>query len=400
MRRLFKNIGAFMHLDMKTPDWVHELMNVRAKQAEEQGKAAWACMGGAAPGEPASGDLANAKPKVPVKATKWNPKNRGLEKPPRGHLDDRANFDDGKDNKSRPIGTQARFATTHGGRSRFQLHRWCVCDERKAEDNKGSPTYPGHWRTTQGNPINSNTHKNVGEDGSTFNKFKVQVYKPAASASAKRKSNAASAATSDTISTVADQDLKRAKAHIDHLNNQIRELGESRDAEHLEYAKATELANTQLNLQAKTINEMINLNAKALRSSQNETVKAIAKISSIRGHAEGLAENILHNAANGQAPDLVTTWSACSGLLDPQTIDAADWGERTKRPVSKHSKQCPKRHATSRHRAGAKPRVRGRATARVPSLPGGLCTGPTPVAARPPGREILSASVFLNTKCF
>ena len=77
-----------------------------------------------------------AKPKVPGKAAKWNPKTRGLEKPPRGHLDDRANFDDGKDNTTRPIGTQARFETTHGGRSRSQLRVWCVCDESKAADDK------------------------------------------------------------------------------------------------------------------------------------------------------------------------------------------------------------------------------------------------------------------------
>ena len=52
--------------------------------------------------------------------------------------------------------------------------------------------------------------------------------KPAGSGKAKGK-GAASAATSDTSSTVADQDLKRAKAHIDHLNNQqIRELGRLR----------------------------------------------------------------------------------------------------------------------------------------------------------------------------
>ena len=58
------------------------------------------------------------------------PEDRGLEKPPRGHLDDRANFDDDKDNETRPVGTFARFATTHGGRSKSQLHRWCVCDQR------------------------------------------------------------------------------------------------------------------------------------------------------------------------------------------------------------------------------------------------------------------------------
>ena len=42
MRRLFEHIDAFMNLKMKTPDWVHDLMAVRAQEAEEQGKAtAW-----------------------------------------------------------------------------------------------------------------------------------------------------------------------------------------------------------------------------------------------------------------------------------------------------------------------------------------------------------------------
>ena len=58
-------------------------------------------------------------------------------------------------------------------------------------------------RSTQGNPINSNTHKNAGPDGSTFNSFKVQVYKPYGSSKRYGK-GAASAATSDTSSTVAD----------------------------------------------------------------------------------------------------------------------------------------------------------------------------------------------------
>ena len=43
------------------------------------------------------------------------------------------------------------------------------------------------------------------------------MYKPAGSGKAKGK-GAASAAMSDTSSTVADQDLKRAKAHIENLN--------------------------------------------------------------------------------------------------------------------------------------------------------------------------------------
>ena len=127
---------------MKTPDWVTEIMNKHVKEADdhkEQGKeSAWQRMGGAAPGEP--DDL--AKPKVPGNVPKWNSKTRGLDKPPCGHLDDHANFDDGKDNKTRPISTFARFPTTGGGRSKSQLHRWCVCDQSKDADNKESPTYP------------------------------------------------------------------------------------------------------------------------------------------------------------------------------------------------------------------------------------------------------------------
>ena len=65
----------------------------------------------------------------------------------------------------------------------------------------------------------------------------ICVCKPPASAKAKGKGTA-SAATSDTSSTIADQDLKRAKAHIGNLNRQIRELGKPRDAQHLKYAKA------------------------------------------------------------------------------------------------------------------------------------------------------------------
>ena len=132
---------------METPDWVVDAMKVRLKEAEEQGKAAaWKCMGGTALGEPGDGGLAKAKSEVPGKAAKWNLKNRGLEKPPRQHIDDRANYDDGKDNKTRPIGTQARSEATHGCRSRSQLHVWCVCDESKAD--KQNPFYPGHWRST------------------------------------------------------------------------------------------------------------------------------------------------------------------------------------------------------------------------------------------------------------
>lgn len=44
--------------------------------------------------------------------------------------------------------------------------------------------------------------------------------------------------------------------------------------------------------------------------------------------------------AIGQAPDLGTTWSAFNGLLDPQTTEDANWGDRKKRPPTKHSKNA------------------------------------------------------------
>ena len=217
-----------------TPDWVTEIKTKRAKEAsdlDEQAKAAaWRRigMGGKpAPGEPRV--LADAKPNVPGSAPKWNPKNRGLEQPPRKHIDDPAKFVDGKTSKTRPVGKWARFATNSDGRSKTQLRRWCVCDQSKDPANKESATYPSHFVSTQGNPVKSNTHPNVGTDGSTYEKFKVDTAKAAASSSSKRK-GPASAATSNTSATVAEADLKRATAHIEHLKDQLKQLGASRDA--------------------------------------------------------------------------------------------------------------------------------------------------------------------------
>ena len=106
---------------------------------------------------------------------------------------------------------------------------------------------------------------------------------------------------------------------------------------HLRYAKATKLANTQLNPQAEKMNAMISPNVKALRSSQLDTAKAIAKIQSIRGNAEGFAESMLHKAADGEAPDLGTTWAAFSGVLTSETIDSADWGTTKKKAPGSYS---------------------------------------------------------------
>ena len=78
-----------------------------------------------APGDP--GGLGDLKP-APTKSKAFDPKKRGLDELPKHHVDDPANFDDGKTNKTRLVGTYARFTNNNGGRSKKQLHRWCICD--------------------------------------------------------------------------------------------------------------------------------------------------------------------------------------------------------------------------------------------------------------------------------
>ena len=74
-----------------------------------------------APGDP--GSLGDLKPNQPTKTKKFDPKKRGIGEIPKLWQDDPANFDDGKTNETRLVGTYARFATNSAGRSKFQLHR-------------------------------------------------------------------------------------------------------------------------------------------------------------------------------------------------------------------------------------------------------------------------------------
>ena len=273
-----------------------------------------------------------------MKAKKFDPKNRGLNQLPIKHLDDFDDFDDGKTNKTRLVGTWARFPTGSDGRTKFQLHRWCVCDVSKDKANKESATYPGHWVSTQGNSSNSSAaHPNQGTDGCSFSKFVADPDKAGPGSAKGKGKNAAAAATSNSTSTVADADLKRATAHIDHLKAQLEVLTKERDAEHLKYAKAIELANIQLNFQVRKTNELIYAHARTLRTSQVETAKAIAKIDQIRGICEGFAENMLTKATEGNAPDLDTKWSAFSGVLTSEQLEAADWGGTKKKVVGTRS---------------------------------------------------------------
>ena len=171
MRLNFKRIQKYMS-QYETPEWVTEVKAKRAKEAsdladldEEAKAAAFRRIGMRGTGKPAPGDpggLAASKPIAQAKAKKFDPKKRGLDQLPIKHLDDPANFDDGKTKKTRLVGTWARFATGSEGRTKKQLNRWCVCDQSKDPANKERAFYPGHFASTQGSN-NSAAHPNQGQ---------------------------------------------------------------------------------------------------------------------------------------------------------------------------------------------------------------------------------------------
>ena len=333
MRLMYKNMKQYFKDMNPEPNWVKEIKDKHAKDQE-----ALEILGGSAamsnaisrlkpaPGDP--GGLGDSKP-IPTKSKKFNPKTRGIDEIPKLWVDDPANFDDGKTNKTRLVGTYARFANNSGGRSKFQLHRWCICEQSADTTNKDSLTYPGHWVSTQAS--SSIAHSNQGKDGCSFSKFVPDPEKDRPSSGKGKGKPNASAAKSSASVTIADADLKRATSHIENLENQNRMLAAARDAEHLKYAKATELANTQLGLHAQKTNELITAHAKTLRSSQQETFNAIAKINEMRGHAEGFAENMLAKATQDKPVDMDAAWAAFSGVLTSETIKAATWGSATEK---------------------------------------------------------------------
>jgi hypothetical protein len=334
MRLTYKKAMEYYKHKNPEPDWVKDALAKRAEEAaalqdlDEDEKTAAAfrrigMRGKPAPGDP--GGLGGSKPIQPPKAKKFDPKKRGLEQLPPKHIDDPANFDDGKTNKTRLVGTFARFATNSEGRTKKQLHRWCVCDASKDPANEDSAFYPGHFVSTQNS--SSAAHPNQGKDGCSFNNFTPDPDKDKPSSAKGKAKGDAGAAPSSASSTVAEADLKRATLFIKNLQDQLRTLTASRDAEHLKYAKATELANNQLNLQTETTNGLISAHARTLRTSQLETFKAIAKINEIRGHAENFAENMLAKATQDKPVDMDAAWAAFSGVLTSETIDAADWGD-------------------------------------------------------------------------
>ena len=169
MRRLLKQIGAWIAANIDTPEWLTEAITERANDLKARLKAdCWKRMSGAAPGEPDNdNNLAKLKPKPPSKAKVWNPKNRGMETAPEAHRRPRdvRRRQGQQDSHDRHAGTV---------RDQSRWHVWCVCDESKAADKQHS-FWPGHWRSMQGNPAN----KNPGADGSTFNSFEARPAEPA-----------------------------------------------------------------------------------------------------------------------------------------------------------------------------------------------------------------------------
>ena len=135
MRLNFKKIQEYMKENIEPPEWVAEIKTQRAREASDLaalgGSQAMAAAfqrigfrgrGKPAPGEPPGG-LANAKPIDPGSAPKkFDPKKRGLKKLPVRHVDNFETFVDGKTNRTRLVGTWARFATGSAGRTKTQLH--------------------------------------------------------------------------------------------------------------------------------------------------------------------------------------------------------------------------------------------------------------------------------------
>ena len=103
----------------------------------------------------------------------------------------------------------------------------------------------GELGNTQGNHSDhSHSHPDALKKGyalSSANRQYHKATKPAAQTSRKP-----AASSSSTGSTVAEADLRIAKANIADLHDQIAKLAEVRDALHLKLYKATCLANAKL----------------------------------------------------------------------------------------------------------------------------------------------------------
>ena len=198
--------------------------------------------------------------------------------------------------------------------TRKNKHLWCVCDSAPE----------GHWVSTQGQP---QVHPNALKDGYAVSSAKKK-YTPEGKAAAEAKKGAkrkpaAAASSSSTGSTLAEADLRIAKANINDLHTQLAEVVSQRDELHLQLHKSMDLGNQELSKAARTANETANAHAKQLRTTKATTGEAIAKMKTMRQHAHGFAELMLPHAVREQAPDHFSCWASFSGLLDDDQIKEA-----------------------------------------------------------------------------
>ena len=335
-RDLYQHLKGHLN-NIAKPQWLLD-----AEEEITQRKIAEGNKGGPAPDEPSGddnedkedteedddeGELKGNKPKKIDKGKPWNPMNRQVdERPPRGWEDNRSEDFDGTANKDRKVGVMAVFMNANG--TRKNTHFWCVCDNAPQ----------GHWVNTQGNHEASQTHPNALKKGFAVSSPNKKYCKPAKSGKpGGKKPRGSSAGASSTGQTVAEADLRKAKANIAALHEQLADVVAVRDNLHLQLHKAMALGNDHLNTAAQTANEMAAAHAKALRKKDEKLNDAITKMEQMRSHAHGFAELMLSLAPKDKAPDEFTCWNSFSGLLEDAAISTA-FGDKEHRPASSSSR--------------------------------------------------------------
>ena len=302
------------------PEWLEDEIEKRDKCMTEEAKKARKAQnrkaaGAEKAGEPDSDtddEIAKAKPKKKPAAEKpWDPMNRRVgEHPPRGHVDETATNFDGCEDEDRKVGVVACFMNQPG--TRKNKHLWCVCDWAKT----------GHWVSTQGQPQEHPKALMNGYAASSTKKKYHTEGTPAAAAGRGGKRKPA-AGSSSTGSTLAEADLRIAKANINDLHKQLAEVVSQRNELHLQLYKSVDLANQQLGSAARAANTLVHDHARQLRTTKATTAEAIAKMKGMRQHAHGFAELMLPYAVREQAPDHFSCWASFSGLLDDTQIQEA-----------------------------------------------------------------------------
>ena len=304
----------------KKPEWLEDECKARDKCMTDEAKKARKAQnrnkaGAENAGEPdgdTDDDIATVKPKKKAaKARVWDPMNRRVgEDTPRGHVDKDGTDFDGCKAEDRKVGVVACFMNSTNKRK--NKHLWCVCDLAPE----------GHWNSTQGQP---QVHPNALMDGYAISsaKKKYSTEGKAAAEAKKVAKRKPAAGSSSTGSTLAEADLRIAKANINDLQKQLAEVVSQRDDLHLQLHKSMDLGNQQLTIAARTANETAHAHARQLRTTKATTAEAIGKMKAMRQHAHGFAELMLPYAVREQAPDHFSCWASFSGLLDDAQIKEA-----------------------------------------------------------------------------